>query len=201
MKPLKQYIENCIEYYIAESLFDDEDVLSDPKRDKIIVENWISQNYKISGQLEILHDDIYTVNCSGDVIVKNRDITSLTNGMFRWGEVGRSFHCAGCKNLKSLEGTPKEVGGSFHCTGCKNLKSLEGAPKEVGGDFYCSFCENLKSLEGAPAKINSYFSCIFCKNLKTLKGGPKYVKKDFYCSGCPDLVIMDLDYKKYNIRP
>ena len=84
MKPLKQYIENCIEYYIAESLFDDEDVLSDPKRDKIIVENWISQNYKISGQLEILHDDIYTVNCSGDVIVKNRDITSLTNGMFRW---------------------------------------------------------------------------------------------------------------------
>ena len=179
MKPLKQYIENCIEYYIAESLFDDEDVLSDPKRDKIIVENWISQNYKISGQLEILHDDIYTVNCSGDVIVKNRDITSLTNGMFRWGEVGRSFHC----------------------TGCKNLKSLEGAPKEVGGDFYCSFCENLKSLEGAPAKINSYFSCIFCKNLKTLKGGPKYVKKDFYCSGCPDLVIMDLDYKKYNIRP
>lgn len=212
MKTLNTYLE---------SLLDDEDVLSDPKRDRIIVENWIKENYTVNDALKI--NDVFVVSCKGSVVVKNKNITSLTNGMFRWGEVGggfyccncgklaslegsprgvgENFNCTGCHNLKSLIGAPEEVGGDFSCYGCKNLTSLKGSPKVVGGGFNCSHCDNIKTLDCASAKINSYFSCIFCKNLKTLKGGPKYVKNDFYCSDCSDLVITDSDYKKYKIRP
>ena len=89
MKTLKQYIENCIGNYTNESILDDEDVLLDPERDKKIIRSWIEDNYRVEGQLKI-NDDL-TVDYSGDVVVKNPNIESRTNGLFRWGEDRRGF--------------------------------------------------------------------------------------------------------------
>ena len=181
MKTLKQYIGETIN----ESILDDEDVLLDPERDKEIIKSWIEDNYKIGGRLKINND--YTVDCSGNVVVKNSNIESLTNGMFHWGKIGEDFNCYRCKNLKSLEGAPKEVGGYFDCSYCENIRSLEGAPKYVRSNFYCSYCENLKSLEGAPTKVRGGFSCSGCKYLTTLNGAPEEVGGSFYCSGCENI--------------
>ena len=220
MKSLKQYIDvKYIENHTNESILDDEDVLLDPERDKEIIESWIGDNYKIGGRLKI-NDDL-TVDCSGDVMVKNKNITSLTNGLFRWGKVDGCFGCSGCKNLTSLECSPKEVGSSFYCSRCENLKSLESAPEKVSGDFSCYDCDNLRSLEGAPKYVGAIFTCILCENLTSLKGAPKEVGRvfncsycdnlrslkgapekvggDFYCSDCKKLIVTDEDRKKYNI--
>ena len=96
-----------------ESLLDDEDIYLDPKNDKKVVEEWIKKNYKITGKLTISDD--FVVDCTRNVTVKNKSITSLTNGLFRWGKVDGFFDCGNCKNLKSLEGTPEEVGEHFYC--------------------------------------------------------------------------------------
>ena len=139
------------------SLLDDENILLDPERDKLIIKSWIKDNYKINDHLKI-NDDL-TVDCSGSVTIKNFNIGSLTNGMFRWGKVDEDFYCSNCENLTSLEGAPVAVGRDFYCYGCKNLKSLEGAPEKVGGSFYCIGCKNLKSLEGAPKVVGRCFGC------------------------------------------
>ena len=159
MKTLKHYINTT-----NESILDDEDVLLDPERDKLIIESWIKDNYTIKGHLKI--NDDHTVDCSGDVTIKNTNIESLTNGLFRWGKIGGDFSCSWSKNLTSLEGAPKEVGGYFDCSDCENLRSLKGAPEKVGRDFDCSFCKNLRSLEGGPKVIGGNFDCTGCKNLK-----------------------------------
>ena len=185
MKTLKQYIGETIN----ESILDDEDVLLDPERDKEIIKSWIEDNYKIGGRLKINND--YTVDCSGNVVVKNSNIESLTNGMFHWGKIGEDFNCYRCKNLKSLEGAPKEVGGYFDCSYCENIRSLEGAPKYVRSNFYCSYCENLKSLEGAPKEVDGNFKCSGCINLTSLKGAPKEVRGDFECDNCKNLTSLE----------
>ena len=194
MKSLKQYIEN----HTNESLSDGEGVLSDPERDNRIIETWVKENYRFNRQLKI-NDDL-TVDCPGSVSVKKQNITSLTNGLFRWGEIKGDFDCSNCFNLTSLEGSPEEVSGDFDCYNCGELKSLEGAPESIGGTFDCSHCKNITSLEGAPESIGGAFVCSFCKSLKSLKDGPKRVKTDLYCYSCPDLVITDSDHRKYNIR-
>ena len=168
MKSIKNYLNSCLE-----SLLDDDDIYLDPKNDKKVVEEWIKNNYIIAGKLTISDD--FVVDCSGDVYVKNRNIESLTNGLFSWGDVR----------------------GDFDCTGCNNLKSLEGAPENVGGDFYCKKCEKLTSLEGGPEIVGRNFSCSNCENLKTLKGAPKKIGRGFWCSDCLNLKITDSDRKKY----
>ena len=111
--------------------------------DKLIVREWIMDNYHIHGELTISVDLV--VDCSGDVEVKNKSITSLTNGLFSWGVIDDGyFNCSYCKNLKTLEGAPKEVGWSFVCNHCNNLTSLKGAPEKVGRLFDCGNCPNLK---------------------------------------------------------
>ena len=203
-----------------ESLLDDDDIFLDPMNDKKQVESWIRDNYRIYGNLTISDDLV--VDCSGRVSVKNRNIESLTNGLFRWGYVGKMFDCSGCNNLKTLEGAPKEVGMHFWCNACDGLETLEGAPEEVNGNFDCSGCNNLKTLEGSPKKVGGYFSCSYCKNittlkcspkkvegyfscshcdkLETLKGAPEYVGGNFECRRCNNLKITDSDRKKYKIR-
>ena len=128
------------------------------------------------------NDDL-TVDCSGDVVVKNENITSLTNGIFSWGQIGGGFNCSFCGSLKSLDGAPKEVGGDFHCYGCKYLKSLDGAPKVVNGNFDCSDCPSLNTLEGAPKEVGGNFNCLNCKILFTKNDIKKVsnVKKDIIC--------------------
>ena len=147
MKTLSIYLE---------SLLDDDDVFYDPKKE---IEVWIRNEYKVTGKLTISDDLV--VDCSGDVEVKNKNIESLTNGLFRWGKVGGMFDCYACKNLKSLEGAPKEVDGDFNCSYCDSLKSLDGAPKEIGGTFYCFNCAG-QFTEDDVKKISNIKNNIIC---------------------------------------
>lgn len=109
-------------------------------RDKVV--KWIDENYKCSG-LKISDkpnkDGLYEVDAR-DVEVKNRNITSLTNGMFVWKDVKGNFDCSDCFSLESLKGSPNEIRGDFNCAFCISLKSLEDAPKVVGRDFECCNC-------------------------------------------------------------
>ena len=201
---------------IKESLLDDDDKFYGSNSDKKIIEGWIHDNYRVTGELTISDD--FVVNCTGHIVIKNKSITALTNGLFRWAKVDGDFHCSGCKKLKSLEGGPENVGGSFDCSHCGKLTSLEGSPKDVQGTFDCSNCGNLKSLEGAPRivgesfycdncnklttlkgapeKVIGYFDCSNCKNLKSLEGGPKEVMNSFWCSGCNNLTSLEGAPKK-----
>ena len=178
MKSLNMYLGSVIDNDDVhfESLLDDDDIFLDPENDKKVIEEWIESNYIIRGKLTISDDLI--VNCNGEVRIKNKNIESLTNGLFRWSYVDKSFYCNGCKNIKTLEGAPEWVGMDFSCDGCGNLTSLEGAPKWVGGEFDCSYCDSLKSLEGCPKKIG----------------------KGLYCRNCKNLKITDSDRKKYKIE-
>ena len=125
-----------------ESLLDDDDVFFDPANDKKYIEEWIRNNYNIVGKLTISDD--FVVNSDRYIYVVNKNITSLTNGMFKWGKLDGSFDCSGCTKLKSLEGAPKEVNGNFDCSNCTKLKSLEGAPEKIGGKLNCRYNKNLK---------------------------------------------------------
>ena len=111
-----------------ESLLDDDDIFLDPMNDKKQVESWIRDNYRIYGNLTISDDLV--VDCSGRVTVKNKSITSLTNGLFRWGYVGKMFDCSNCENLKTLEGAPRVVDGDFYCSNCEKLKITDSDRKK-----------------------------------------------------------------------
>ena len=120
------------------SIFGDvENIVND---DTVIIEQFLKDNYIIIGSYTI-KDGV--VDVDSGVTVKNIDIESLTNGLFRFGTVQGGFWCNNCKKLTSLKGAPKYVGGDFWCNECPNLKSLKGAPKKVGGDFWCDDCKNL----------------------------------------------------------
>ena len=174
---------------IKESLLDDDDAFYDPKNDKNLIVDWIKSNYKITGKLTISDD--FIVDCSGAVKVKNKTITSLTNGLFRWGKVSGNFICADCKKLVSLEGAPEKVGGVFNCNYCNELKSLEGGPKEVEVNFWCEHCNELKTLKGSPEYVGGNFYCGCCNKLVTLQGAPKEIGWDFYCGHCEKLVSLE----------
>ena len=178
-------------------ILNDDDTYLGVEHDKRIVEEWIKQNYYFTGKL-FISDDL-DVHCSGEVGVKNGQITSLTNGIFRWGEVSKAFCCTNCENLKSLEGAPKKIYGGFSCIGCKNITTLEGAPEEVDGHFYCGFCEKLENLKGAPKKVDGDFYCNDCINLKSLEGAPENVNGRLCCNACPNLTITDSDRRKYKM--
>ena len=147
---------------LRESLLDDDLV---DKPDKIIrdeIKVFLKENYigsiKISRKPNI--DGKYEVSSTTDIGVKNRNIISLTNGMFIWTKVGGYFNCSHCIRLESLDGTPKIVGGYFDCSGCKSLESLDGAPEKVGGNFYCSVCkiqfteDDVKKVSNVRGEIN-----------------------------------------------
>ena len=169
MRSIKNYLNESIENedYLSESVLDNSTIFSGRESDKEAIENWLNDNYKITGRLTIkdISGDI-VIGCTGSVEVKNiLRINSLTNGMFRWGVVRHYFDCVNCYELTSLEGAPEKVGGYFNCTYCRKLTSLEGAPKEVGGWFACSSCGELTSLEGAPMTVKGDFDCDNCKKL------------------------------------
>ena len=171
---------------LRESLLDDDLV---GKTDEMIrdeIRAFLKANY--NGVIGISQkpnaDGKYEVTSVTYIEVKNRNITSLTNGMFIWTSIDGSFYCSGCKSLKSLEGSPKEISKVFDCSHCNSLKSLEGAPRKVGGTFYCSNCQSLKSLKGAPEKVGGTFDCSYCQSLKTLEGAPKEVGRNFSCDKC-----------------
>ena len=176
MKDLKEYI--------VEKIFDtNEDTIDKNIKDQI--KQFLKDNFKGVSLCKISDkpnaDGKYEVSSNKDIIVENKKITSLTNGMFIWAIVGGDFGCVGCNLLTSLKGAPKEVGGDFICGWCDSLESLEGAPKEVGGDFGCYYCTSLKSLKGAPTKVKGDFMCPRCSSLTSLEGAPKEIGGDFEC--------------------
>lgn len=176
---------------LYESLLDDFDTLSSQlditKLQSQIIKFILDNYYCHPNCLDIIGPDengLFYVSCKQrDVAleIRNRNVTSLTNGMFVWDKVDGDFWCGNCQNLTSLEGAPKEVGRSFDCQRCTKLTSLEGAPQTVGGSFDCRFCDKLTSLEGAPKEVMMNFNCDYCKKLDSLKGAPKKVGGDFYC--------------------
>ena len=116
--------------YLAEGILDIEDKL-DKDYIKTQIEDFIKENYKGTGELKInLIKDKYIVNCNKRVEVKNKNIKSLTNVFFEWGEVNGFFSCSYCDKLQSLEGSPKKVGGSFRCKNCGEQFTVEDV-KEV----------------------------------------------------------------------
>ena len=181
---------------LNESLLDDEDELFD-RNDKTLVELWIKENYKIYGTLKIYEDKHgFVVDSNDKIKVTNKDIKSLTNGMFRWGSVAGKFDCAKCAELISLEGAPNEC-DSFDCSKCAGLRSLKGAPNECIW-FYCSECTELRTLEGTPNECDG-FDCSGCIKLTSLKGVPKECNH-IECNNCTNLTITDNERKKYKIK-
>ena len=175
-----------------ESLLDD-DLIDKP--DKIIrdeIKAFLKENY--IGSIKISRkpntNGKYEVLSTKKVEVKNKNITSLTNGTFIWTIVDGSFIVEHCNYLKSLEGAPEKVDEYFSCSYCNSLESLEGAPKEVN-NFYCVGCRSLKTLEGAPKEVGGNFNCMQCGSLKTLEGAPKEVGGSFYCGNCSSLTSLN----------
>ena len=176
MKSLKEYIDEVL---LNEGLLDR--VKNKEVDHKIhhkilieVIEDFLKENYKIYGDYTIKEtNNKFVVDVKGRVQVKNKDITSLTNGAFEFGSAGSDFYCSYCTKLTSLEGAPKKVSGHFCCNDCKSLTSLKYAPQEVGETFNCSYCKSLKTLEGAPKKVGDDFICYYCGAQFT----EEYVKK------------------------
>ena len=108
MKPLKAHI--------LEVLLDIEDNINyDISKD--VIEEFLKENYNIKGAHTIKKTkDGFVVDVKGNAEVKNKNIISLTNGLFEFGVVSREFNCNYCESLTSLEGAPEKVGGDFICT-------------------------------------------------------------------------------------
>ena len=183
---------------LRESLLDDNLVRdADEMIIKDEIESFLKENYdyiNYMGAIKISNkpnkDGKYEVSSTTDVGVKNKNITSLTNGMFVWINVDGDFNCSRCVGLESLKGAPEKVSGTFSSILCSSLTSLEGAPKEVGNSFLCSVCYALKTLEGAPKSVASEFNCSNCIKLTSLKGAPQKVN-DFVCSHCIGLKSLE----------
>ena len=178
--------------YIIESIFDIEDNIDNMDESiKDQIKQFLNNNFKNASKCKISEkpntDGKFEVSSNGDVEVKNKSITSLTNGLFIWTNIKGNFNCYDCNSLISLKGAPKEVGGRFVCYNCKSLSSLEGAPEKVGRNFICNNCKSLTSLEGAPEKVGGTFSCMSCSTLISLEGAPKEVGGDFYYHYCKSL--------------
>ena len=138
MKTLKKYIN--------ESIWDIEDNVEDNNEEsikndiyKFLDEFYFCEeknNFRKPSQIVqiILDKNQFIVNCHCTVHGRT-NLTSLTNGMFKWGEVKGHFACAGSSKLKSLKGAPKYVGGDFKCPNCKKLtsKALKDIEKQVKG--------------------------------------------------------------------
>ena len=183
MKTLKEHI--------IEGLLDIENNINVDMTEDVI-KDFLEENYDIKWCSYTIKNikRKFIVDVKGNIMVKNKDITSLTNEFFEFGSVSENFNCHACESLTSLQGAPKEVGGRFCCNWCNSLKNLEGAPKKVGGDFDCAHCDNLTSLKGAPQKVDGGFDCDYNDSLTSLEGAPKKVGGGFDCGHCKSLTSL-----------
>ena len=193
MKTLKEYINEVL---LTEGILDIENNINyDISKD--VIEEFLKENYNIKGAHTIKKTkNGFVVDGKGSIMVKNKDITSLTNEFFEFGSVSENFNCHACESLTSLQGAPKEVGGRFCCNWCNSLKNLEGAPKKVGGGFDCGHCKSLTSLIGAPKEVGGNFYCIYCESLRSLEGAPRKVGGYFCCNNC-GVKFKTVEIKKY----
>ena len=146
------------------------------------VKQFISENYsmvwmKVDTELIITKgkDKLLVRTRSGKttVIVKNKKLKSLTNGMFEWESCG-NFSCIQCEELESLEGAPKKC-IDFLCNKCSRLKNLIGAPEKCKL-FDCTSCKALESLEGAPKECDE-FVCNYCYKITSFKHSPEICRR------------------------
>jgi hypothetical protein len=76
----------------------------------------------------------------------------ISNNTFVYNEGG--FNGGHNEHLLTCEGSPETVYGTFSVSGCKNLTSLEGSPKKIiGGNYDLGDCPKLKSLKGLTLDI------------------------------------------------
>lgn len=121
---------------LYESLLDDFDALASKiTYDEEGIKKFVCKIYKIASPK---HLNIYMprsidpegslpiVSYGGNVSVKDKNISSLTSGIFKWQHIGGNFDCSGCKNLTSLEGGPLYCDKDFICNNCgKKFTKLE----------------------------------------------------------------------------
>lgn len=169
-------------------IFDDEDrqIGELDKNLRKTVRDFIKANYKgvIKVSKTVNADGKYEASSIYGVVVTNKKLESLTNGLFVWSEVKGNFDCSECRQLTSLYGAPKYVGKDFLCSYCHTLRSMEGAPREVAGNFFCRFCKGLISLSGAPEITGGDFDCSFCENIESFDWVPTIIGNLFSCANC-----------------
>ena len=141
------------------------------KMDKLITQNvnaCIVRNEKGLEGEDLTKYDVVIFDCN------IRDVTDFSNcpkKMIFKGDIDWSG-----KDFEKLPDISESiVYGSFDCSRCKNITSLEGSPREVDGYFYCNGCRNLTSFKGAPRKLGE-------SELKLLEDFPKKVGDNFNCS-------------------
>ena len=66
----RKITKNKICTKIKESLLDDDDKFYGSNSDKKIIEGWIHDNYRVTGELTISDD--FAVNCTGHIVIKNK---------------------------------------------------------------------------------------------------------------------------------
>lgn len=208
MKNLKFYLESLLD--------DEDDIALDPRADIIVfIQNNYLFNNRTPGNPEestwvIQTDgDIPIVHVNSSVKVKNTSIESLTNGLFKFGNIYGRFDCSNCSKLESLEGGPYKVAMSFICENCPKLKSLEGGPQYVGcasydSSYICRDCTSLTSLKGAPignvnlrdnyaslegvdrnsGKLYLHVDANNCKSIKTIDWNIKELRGNLYLRSC-----------------
>ncbi|MBR5298222.1 MAG: hypothetical protein IKU29_10215 [Parabacteroides sp.] len=149
--------------------------------DTIFIEKWLQDNCIINGTYSINDDGI--VDVDGDVILSDK-VTSID---IQFGTVSKSFSCARCKYLKSLEGSPESC-MVFSCSFCTELISLKGCPKQVKKTLNVNHCHNITSLDEigtAPTYVLDG-----CSNLSSLKGLP-YNVTNLFCDHCTSLTSLE----------
>ena len=167
MKTLKEYIVEGLLDRVKNKEVNHEDLIRDYLKNNYACKQ---NNYNI----EVI-DGKYIVNVDGNIMLKNRKVKHLTNGLFEFGEVKGDFMVSSCDIIDFIGG-PKEVyNGDLSIQFCDDLESLEGCPKIVYNSFEIHNCPNLKSFEGAPEEIKWGFYCRGCYNITKLKGFPKKV--------------------------
>lgn len=202
---------------LKESLLADmEDVMSRSDTDiRELVKKFLWDNYHGSYIIPMKpnKDGIYEISAENRIVVKNKELTELTNGLFVFKDSKNEFDCSHCINLTSLKGSPR-ITGTFNCSYCPKLTSLKDGPEKVYNTYYCNNCgltslegspkinygfnccgNPLKNLKGASKKVNAKFICSYCPELETLEGCPEQIKSWLDCSNCPKLEFESL--KKY----
>ena len=89
---------------LRESLLDDDLSASFDENIKAEIKKFLKLNYKGHSNCKISRepnqDGKYEVSSAKGIEVKNKNITSLTNGTFVWSEVTGNFNCLDCYSLK-----------------------------------------------------------------------------------------------------
>lgn len=181
MKSLKDTINESLVY---EKRFTPEE-----KSEREAILNFIQENYRASKNgLKLRKEgDKWIVDFTqGRIDVVNKNITSLTNGLFEWGDTPSAwFDCSDCKNLTSLEGSPR-VCSVLDISGCSKLLDLEGC--SAFHKLFCRDCDSLTSFKGInPLYNDADIWATNCKNLKSLEGLPSDKIGKLYLDDCKSL--------------